>query len=78
MRARQAFDEARRRLEAAGVEDAAFDAAALVETQAGEGWRWQDPALDEAEVMQQLDSLGVHIGAPIRSIDARSIRWKIL
>ena len=46
MRARQAFDEARRRLEAAGVEDAAFDAAALVETQAGEGWRWQDPALD--------------------------------
>ena len=37
-----------------------------------------NPALDEAEVMQQLDSLGVHIGAPIRSIDARSIRWKIL
>lgn len=47
MRARQAFDEARKRLEAAGVEDAAFDAAALVATQAGDGWRWQDPELDE-------------------------------
>ena len=47
VRARQAFDEARKRLEAAGVEDAAFDAAALVATQAGDGWRWQDPELDE-------------------------------
>ncbi len=56
MRARQAFDEARRRLEAAGVEDAAFDAAALVETQAGEGWRWQDPALDEA-ALARLEEL---------------------
>ena len=56
MRARQAFDEARRRLEAAGVEDAAFDAAALVQTQAGEGWRWQDPALDEA-ALARLEEL---------------------
>lgn len=47
VRARQAFDEARKRLEAAGVEDAAFDAAALVATQVGDGWRWQDPELDE-------------------------------
>ena len=47
VRARQAFDEARKRLEAAGVEDAAFDAAALVATQAGDGWRWRDPELDE-------------------------------
>lgn len=37
-----------------------------------------DPALSEAEVMQQLDDLGVHIGARIRSINTRSIRWKIL
>ena len=36
------------------------------------------PALSEAEVMRQLDDLGVHIGARIRSIDARNIRWKIL
>ena len=36
------------------------------------------PALDEAEVMQQLDDLGVHIGARIGSINTRSIRWKIL
>lgn len=48
MRARAAFEETRRRLEAAGVEDAAFDAAALVETEAGEGWRWRDPELDES------------------------------
>ncbi|MDY5006982.1 MAG: peptide chain release factor N(5)-glutamine methyltransferase [Candidatus Fournierella merdipullorum] len=56
MRARQAFDEARKRLEAAGVEDAAFDAAALVATQAGDGWRWQDPELDET-ALARLEAL---------------------
>ena len=56
MRARQAFNEARRRLEAAGVEDAAFDAAVLVQTQAGEGWRWQDPELDES-ALARLEEL---------------------
>lgn len=56
MRARQAFEAARRRLEAAGVEDAAFDAAALVQTQAGEGWRWQDPELDE-NALARLEEL---------------------
>ncbi|WP_418719136.1 peptide chain release factor N(5)-glutamine methyltransferase [Candidatus Allofournierella merdipullorum] len=56
MRARQAFDEARKRLEAAGVEDAAFDAAALVATQAGDGWRWQDPELDET-ALARLETL---------------------
>ena len=56
VRARQAFDEARKRLKAAGVEDAAFDAAALVATQAGEGWRWQDPELDET-ALARLEAL---------------------
>ena len=56
MRARQAFDAARRRLEAAGVEDAALDAAALVGTQAGENWRWQDPELDE-NALARLEEL---------------------
>lgn len=37
-----------------------------------------DPALDEAEVMQQLEELGVHIGARISQLDTRSIRWKML
>ena len=37
-----------------------------------------DPALDEAEVMQQLEELGVHIGARISELDTRSIRWKML
>ena len=37
-----------------------------------------DPALDEAEVMQQLEELGVHIGARISSLDTRSIRWTML
>lgn len=36
-----------------------------------------DPALDEAEVMQQLDELGVHIGARISQLDTRSIRWSM-
>ena len=52
VRARAAFEALRRRLEAAGVEDAAFDAALLVETQAGENWRWQDPALDAAALVR--------------------------
>ncbi len=56
VRARQAFDEARKRLEAAGVKDAAFDAAALVATQAGDGWRWQDPELDET-ALARLEAL---------------------
>lgn len=56
VRARQAFDEARKRLEAAGVEDAAFDAAALVAAQAGDGWRWQDPELDET-ALARLEAL---------------------
>lgn len=37
-----------------------------------------DPALDEAEVIQQLEELGVHIGARISALDTRSIRWKML
>lgn len=36
-----------------------------------------DPALDEAEVMQQLEELGVHIGARISQLDTRSIRWSM-
>lgn len=36
------------------------------------------PALDEAEVMQQLEELGVHVGARISGLDTRSIRWKML
>lgn len=37
-----------------------------------------DPALDEAEVMQQLEELGVHVGARISNLDTRSIRWTML
>ena len=62
MRARQAFDSVRRRLEAAGVEDAAFDAGVLVETQAGEGWRWQDPDLDET-ALARLEELAARRAA---------------
>lgn len=36
-----------------------------------------DPALDQAEVMQQLEELGVHVGARISALDTRSIRWKM-
>ena len=36
------------------------------------------PALSEAEVLQQLGEMGVHIGAPISSIDTHRIRWRIL
>lgn len=36
-----------------------------------------DPTLDEAEVVQQLEELGVHIGARISGLDVRSIRWKM-
>ena len=38
------------------MEDAAFDAAALVATQAGDGWRWQDPELDET-ALARLEAL---------------------
>ena len=76
VRARQAFDEVRKRLEAAGVEDAAFDAAALVATQAGEGWRWQDPELDET-ALARLEALTVRRAArePLQYILGR---WPFL
>ena len=37
-----------------------------------------DPTLDAVEVMQQLDELGVHVGARISALDFRSIRWKMM
>ena len=76
MRARQAFDSMRRRLEAAGVEDAAFDAGVLVETQAGEGWRWQDPDLDET-ALARLEELAARRAArePLQYILGR---WPFL
>ena len=36
------------------------------------------PALSEAEILSQLEDMGVHIGAPISSIDTHRIRWRIL
>ena len=36
------------------------------------------PALDEREILQQLDELGVHIGARRRAIDTGAIRWIML
>ena len=76
MRARQAFDSVRRRLEAAGVEDAALDAGVLVETQAGEGWRWQDPDLDET-ALARLEELAARRAArePLQYILGR---WPFL
>ena len=76
MRARQAFDSVRRRLEAAGVEDAAFDAGVLVETHAGEGWRWQDPDLDET-ALARLEELAARRAArePLQYILGR---WPFL
>ena len=76
MRARQAFDSVRRRLEAAGVEDAAFDAGVLVETQAGEGWRWQDPDLD-VTALARLEELAARRAArePLQYILGR---WPFL
>lgn len=76
MRTRQAFDSVRRRLEAAGVEDAAFDAGVLVETQAGEGWRWQDPDLDET-ALARLEELAARRAArePLQYILGR---WPFL
>ena len=76
MRARQAFDSVRRRLEAAGVEDTAFDAGVLVETQAGEGWRWQDPDLDET-ALARLEELAARRAArePLQYILGR---WPFL
>lgn len=46
---RQAFLAARARLEQAGIEDAAFDAACLMELTAGTNWRWMDGDLTEAQ-----------------------------
>lgn len=36
------------------------------------------PALDEREILQQLDELGVHVGARRRAIDTGAIRWTML
>ena len=47
---------ARARLEAAGVEDAAFDAACLMELVAGKNWRWADGELTEAQ-KERLEQL---------------------
>lgn len=46
---RAAHAWARTRLEQAGVEDAAFDAACLMELVAGRNWRWMDGELTEAQ-----------------------------
>lgn len=46
---RAAHAWARARLEAAGVEDAAFDAACLMELVAGKNWRWMDGELTEEQ-----------------------------
>lgn len=37
-----------------------------------------DPTLDATEIMQQLDELGVHVGARISALDFRGIRWKMM
>ncbi len=37
-----------------------------------------DPRLPAAEIMCQLDTLGVRIGAPLRAIDVPAIRWRML
>ena len=47
---------ARARLEAAGVEDAAFDAACLMELVAGKNWRWADGELTDAQ-KERLEQL---------------------
>lgn len=36
------------------------------------------PALPRAQIMQQLDELGVHIGASRRSINVQQVRWRML
>lgn len=46
---RAAHGWVRARLEAAGIEDAAFDAACLMELVAGRNWRWADGELTEEQ-----------------------------
>lgn len=53
---RTAHAWARARLEAAGVEDAAFDAACLMELVAGKNWRWMDGELTD-EQKKHLEQL---------------------
>lgn len=53
---RTAYVQVRTRLEQAGVEDAAFDAACLMELVAGRNWRWEDRELTEAQ-QAQLEQL---------------------
>ena len=36
------------------------------------------PAIDETAVMQQLHEMGVHIGMPIKDLNTRQIRWKMM
>ena len=58
-----------------------FLAAALCWVLTAHVWAIQtdiSPALDKAEIMRQLDELGVHIGMPVRSLHTRQIRWKML
>lgn len=36
------------------------------------------PAIDETAVMQQLSEMGVRIGMPIKDLNTRQIRWKMM
>ncbi|MFR5639801.1 MAG: sporulation protein YqfD [Butyricicoccus sp.] len=36
------------------------------------------PAIDETSVMQQLSEMGVRIGMPIKKLNTRQIRWKMM
>lgn len=36
------------------------------------------PAIDETAVMQQLSEMGVRIGMPIKKLNTRQIRWKMM
>ena len=36
------------------------------------------PAIDEMAVMQQLSEMGVRIGMPIKKLNTRQIRWKMM
>ena len=36
------------------------------------------PAIDEVAVMQQLSEMGVRIGMPIKDLNTRQIRWKMM
>lgn len=53
---REAYAGIRARLEQAGVEDAAFDAACLMELTVGRDWRWRDGELtgEQKERLEQL------------------------